>query len=75
MNRIGMVTSDNTIEYKRLQELLPYLDQMDIVLDIHSVPANDANNLMGICHTKDRFIAQEILETERLLIDDNFDTQ
>lgn len=75
MNRIvwqeGFV---DTYEYGRLQKLLPYIDGMDLVLDIHST-TQEKHNLMGICHTKDVDIAEEVLGTERILVDDNFDHQ
>lgn len=46
MNRIiGKDENKQTYEYKRFQQLLPYLYEMDIVLDIHST-TQEINSLM-----------------------------
>lgn len=75
MNRIWKFLKDkNAYEYKRFYELLPILDQCDIVVDIHST-SKSINSLMWICHTKDALLAQKILKTNRLLIDDAFDDE
>lgn len=73
MNRIWKLEQDLTrYEDQRLQELLPYLEELDVVLDIHSVPTSTTQT-MGICATRDQEIAEHVLGVDILLVDDDFD--
>ncbi len=73
MNRIGTYAVQDSYEHTRLTQLLPYLQKMDIVLDIHSVPPNNGASRMGICHTKDIEIAKRVCESDIVLADADFD--
>lgn len=75
MNRVWkFLEKIEAYEVDRFKEILPMIDQCDIILDIHSVSKN-TNNLMAICHSKDWPLAKRILKTDRLLVDDNFDEE
>ena len=73
MNRIFLPWKNFGYEGGRLQELLPYLEQMDFVLDLHSVPS-PVSDTIGIAHSKDQALASKVLDVDKLLIDDHFET-
>jgi len=46
---------------------------MDFVLDLHSVPS-PVSDTIGIAHSKDQALASKVLDVDKLLIDDHFET-
>lgn len=73
MNRIGKYTRTHQgYEMQRLEELLPILEELDVALDIHSVPTPIPQTI-GISATQYQAMAEEILGVDMLLVDDRFD--
>lgn len=71
MNRILANPCPQGYEKERLEILRPYLEKLDVVLDIHSV-STPITGTLGICHEKDQACAEEVLGVETLLIDEKF---
>ncbi len=72
MNRIGKyLATHKGYEIERVKELKPYLDQLDIILDIHSM-STPISDTIGITATKYQNIAEQILDVDILLVNDDF---
>ena len=66
MNRIGKFPQDlSRYEDQRLLELMEILNKLDVALDIHRT--------IGIADLKHLDFAREVLKTDILLVDENFD--
>lgn len=73
MNRIGKFPQDlSRSEDQRLLELMAILNKLDVALDIHSVPT-EIHQTIGIADLKHLDFAREVLKTDILLVDENFD--
>ncbi len=68
MNRIhGEPFKKNSYEFQRKKELEPILDELDIVLDIHSVSFWES--FMCICSEESHRLAKKIFDTESILLE------
>ena len=69
MNRIWNTPFiEDSVEYKRREELKPILLQSDIILDIHSVSKGD--DVLGIADKKSLSDAEKFMDVEKILVQD-----
>ncbi|PID34953.1 MAG: hypothetical protein CR971_00605 [candidate division SR1 bacterium] len=69
MNRISnQIFNPQSYEYKRLEELKPILNELDIVLDIHSF--SNSYDLVAICDKNNIQTTKAIFSLETILVDD-----
>jgi hypothetical protein len=68
MNRIWAKQLTESSEWKRAKELLPILNELDYLLDIHSMPIGD--ELVGVQDISLTIKSQEIFDTDCILAED-----
>ncbi len=69
MNRISNKPfRDKSYEFRRFKELMPILDELDIAIDLHSVPIGD--DIIGIVDQKYLTESLWFLDVETILVDD-----